>query len=164
MKTPFYICWIPLFLFFTACNDSKAPSDTKMETKSTSAKTAAKPAANSKQNAWNYVHDPEKPYAILDHQLPMNKKYPNIPQSELGITIVSPDGWEEKEMEFHMGYCDQMMASVADQIRSEVFCACFLEKIQYYYEPIYFKDAYEDQSRWNQYCYAKAAKAKEDGK
>lgn len=157
-----------LILFcLMACNPKSSSSSTGDQEKMT--KKTVQPKSNDSQatmpkkksDGWNYVHDPEKPYAILDHELPMNPKYPEIPQSELGITVVKKDGWSESEMTFHESYCGQMMASVADQIDSEVFCKCFLEKIQYYYEPIYFKDAYEDQKRWNQYCYAAAAKAKE---
>jgi len=40
-----------------------------------------------------------------------------------------------------------------DQVK---FCECFLSKIQYYYEPIYVKESYEDQKKWNSYCLQEA--------
>lgn len=137
-------------------NDSKPVAKAKTQTTQKTS-SATKPA----NTEWNYVHDPDKPYAILEHKLPENPKYPGVPQSELGITVVNKDGWKESEMEFHTGYCGDMMVRMADKIDSEVFCQCFLSKIQYYYAPIHFKEAYTDQQRWNQYCYAEAAKAKE---
>jgi len=90
-----------------------------------------------------------------DADLEMNPQYPNIPKSEKGITVVNPNGWEEKTMEFHLGYCAQMVGSL-ENIDAAIFCECFLAKIQYYYEPIYFKEAYQDQTVWNQYCLKKA--------
>jgi len=162
---PLYCLLLLCMMACTPKNGSTASGDRVKTDQEKIKKKTVKPSSKSttkkQTNSWNYVHDNDKPYAILDHELPMNPKHPTIPQSELGITVVKPDGWTESEMTFHEGYCGQMMASVGETIDSEVFCKCFLEKIQYYYEPIYFKDAYEDQKRWNQYCYAEAAKAKE---
>ncbi len=87
-----------------------------------------------------------------------NSKYPHIPVAEKGITVVSPDGWEAKTMEFHQGYCEKMLAKLGETYDASKFCECFLSKIQYYYEPIYFKEAYEDQAKWNQECLAEAEK------
>lgn len=79
-----------------------------------------------------------------------------IPIAEQGITIMFDDGWKKEDMDFHLDYCKQMMAGVKDKINADVFCPCFLDKIQYYYEPIYFKEAYEDQKKWNEACYQAA--------
>jgi len=86
----------------------------------------------------------------------MNPDYSHIPMAEKGITVVLPEGWEENTMEFHIGYCGQMLASLADTYDPAIFCPCFLDKIQYYYEAIYFKEAYQDQEKWNQECLEKA--------
>jgi len=88
----------------------------------------------------------------------MNPKYPHIPQAELGITVVSEDGWDAKTLEFHLGYCEKMMASLNEEYETSVFCDCFVKKIQYYYEPIFFKEAYTDQKTWNQDCLKAASK------
>ena len=88
----------------------------------------------------------------------MHPKYPHIPLAELGITVVSETGWDEKTLEFHLGYCEQMMASLNEEYKTNVFCDCFVKKIQYYYEPVFFKEAYTDQKKWNQDCLKAAAK------
>jgi hypothetical protein len=80
-----------------------------------------------------------------------------IPKAEMGITVVSETGWTEKEMEFQQSYCESMMASLED-IEGYRFCECFLSKIQYYYKPIHFKEAYQDQKKWNEICYQEAMK------
>ncbi len=80
-----------------------------------------------------------------------------ILRSEKGITVVRPDGWTSQEMDFQIGYCAQMMASVTD-IDGLKYCECFLERIQYYYEPIHAREAYDDQSKWNQECYQESMK------
>ena len=79
-----------------------------------------------------------------------------IPIAEQGITIRFDDGWKKEDMDFHLDYCKKTMAGVKDKINADVFCPCFLDKIQYYYEPIYFKEAYEDQKKWNEACYQAA--------
>ncbi|MDA7501685.1 hypothetical protein N8482_00260 [Chitinophagales bacterium] len=101
-------------------------------------------------------------FEILSKALPEHPQHPGIPHAERGITLVTTTGWADQQMEFHQGYCEQMMASMENEIVGSKFCECFLAKIQYYYEPIYFKDAYEDQGLWNRYCYAYAMKAKEE--
>jgi len=80
-----------------------------------------------------------------------------IPKAEKGITIVSETGWSQQEMKFQLSYCGQMMQSQTD-IYGDVFCQCFLEKIQYYYEPIYVREAYTDQTKWNSQCIEKATR------
>jgi len=79
-----------------------------------------------------------------------------IPKAENGITVVSETGWTADQMTFHQDYCQQMMASLEGYDVSK-FCTCFLEKIQYYYQPIHFKEAYTDQQKWNQNCLQDAA-------
>lgn len=78
-----------------------------------------------------------------------------IPKAENGITVVSPNGWETKEMEFQQRYCEDMMANV-NTVNSTLFCSCFLEKIQYYYKPIYAREAFTDQKKWNEACFESA--------
>ena len=78
-------------------------------------------------------------------------------KAEKGITIVNPDGWTTNQMDFQIGYCEQMMGNLED-IDGTTFCECFLDKIQYYYKPIYVRDAYDDQQKWNQQCYEEALK------
>ena len=78
-----------------------------------------------------------------------------ISKAEKGITIVLPDGWSESEMDFQQGYCESMMASL-ENFNGPKFCECFLGRIQYYYKPIHAREAYEDQKKWNEDCYALA--------
>jgi hypothetical protein len=78
-----------------------------------------------------------------------------IRRSALGVTIRFPDGWKKEDMDFQIDYCQQMMASV-EKMDKLKFCTCFLEKVQYYYEPIYVRDSYEHQQPWNQECFAAA--------
>jgi len=74
-----------------------------------------------------------------------------LPKSEKGITIVSKDGWTKDQMDFQQRYCESMFEKLEnyDPVK---FCECFLAKIQYYYEPIYVRESYEDQKKWNTYC------------
>ena len=99
--------------------------------------------------------DKKESTAVEIKQTEINPKYPGIPLAEKGITVVNPQGWETSQMDFHIGYCQQMMSSLED-IDGLKFCECFLNKIQYYYKPIYFKEAYEDQQKWNSECYEAA--------
>lgn len=82
----------------------------------------------------------------------MHPKYDNIPLAELGITVVNPQGWTDDQMNFHLNYCMQMMGQIED-LDPLNFCECFITKIQYYYEPKFFKEAYEDQKAWNGMCF-----------
>lgn len=84
----------------------------------------------------------------------MHPKYPHIPLAEKGISVVNPEGWPTDQFEFHIGYCAQMVS--AQEIDGLTFCDCFLQKIQYYYPPQFFKEAYEDQKKWNTECFLKA--------
>ncbi|MGB0839102.1 MAG: hypothetical protein ACPGXL_03120 [Chitinophagales bacterium] len=68
-----------------------------------------------------------------------------------GITVVNPDGWTTQQMDFQLGYCQDMMGNL-QEIDPLKFCECFLDRIQYYYEPIYAREAYKDQQTWNQEC------------
>jgi len=79
-----------------------------------------------------------------------------IPLAEKGITVVNPNGWTEQNMTFHLDYCAQMLTTIANEYDPTVFCPCFLDKIQYYYEPVYFKEAYADQKKWNEACMLEA--------
>ena len=79
-----------------------------------------------------------------------------ILKAEQGISIHFDNGWAPEDMAFHLDYCKQMMAGLKDKIDADKFCPCFLDKIQYYYEPIYFKEAYTDQKHWNETCYQDA--------
>lgn len=126
MKYLLSICLV-MFLF-AACNSKPAPKE----------ESVAKPEI--KVNA---------------DGLQMNPKYPNVPLAELGITVVNKDGWTTQQMDFHMDYCGQMMGSLKE-LDAQIFCECFLTKIQYYYEPRFFKEAYEDQQAWNRLCYETA--------
>ena len=76
-------------------------------------------------------------------------------KAEKGITVVLPDGWKESEMDFQQGYCESMMESL-ENFNGTKFCECFLGRIQYYYKPIHAREAYEDQKKWNEECYALA--------
>lgn len=78
-----------------------------------------------------------------------------IRKAQQGITIANPNGWKTEDLTFHQSYCEQMMASI-DTINATKFCSCFLDKIQYYYQPIFFKEAYEDQVLWNTECFKEA--------
>lgn len=95
-----------------------------------------------------------------ENELPKRTDYPHIPVAEKNITMTDKDGWEEGTFDFHLGYCQQMMASIEDSVDIAVFCECFVSKIQYYYPPAFFKEAYEDQVKWNQLCYKKGYEAK----
>lgn len=78
-----------------------------------------------------------------------------LPKSEKGITVVSKDGWTKDQMDFQQRYCESMFEKLEnyDPVR---FCECFLNKIQYYYDPIYVRESYEDQKKWNSYCLQEA--------
>ncbi|MCB0516028.1 MAG: hypothetical protein KDD49_08180 [Bacteroidetes bacterium] len=128
MKTP-KLLFIVSILFVLACTNPQ----------NTEEKTAQKPVENTSA-------EPST-----------NPKYPNIPLAEKGITVVNPEGWKKETMEFHLNYCAEMLQKL-DNVDAAKFCECFLSKIQYYYDPIYFKEAYEDQSKWNQECLAAASK------
>jgi len=80
-----------------------------------------------------------------------------IPKSEKGITIVSKDGWTKDQMDFQQRYCESMFENLAKEYDASKFCVCFLDKIQYYYDPIYVREAYEDQKKWNSYCLNEAS-------
>ncbi len=97
-----------------------------------------------------------------DDELKMHPDYPDIPLAEKGITLVNKNGWDEGTLDFHQGYCQQMMSSIEDSVDTYVFCNCFLTKIQYYYPPTFFKEAYEDQVLWNQMCYRNGYFAKKE--
>ncbi len=77
-------------------------------------------------------------------------------KAEKGVTVVNQTGWTNEQMGFQQDYCEQSVASVAEVIHPAKFCSCFLSKIQYYYNPIFIKEAYADQQMWNQMCYEEA--------
>jgi len=79
-----------------------------------------------------------------------------LPKSEKGITVVSKDGWTKDQMDFQQRYCESMFEKL-ENYDAEKFCICFLDKIQYYYDPIYVRESYEDQKKWNSYCLQEAA-------
>jgi len=99
------------------------------------------------------VNEPSKQALVNKDGLKMNPKHPHIPQSDLGITVVNETGWDTSTFDFHLNYCQQMMREMSGSMNTAVFCECFLSKIQYYYPPVHFKEAYEDQKTWNQFCY-----------
>ncbi len=78
-----------------------------------------------------------------------------IPVAEKGITVVRKDGWTTDEMDFQIGYCVSTVSNLSN-LNGVQFCECFLGKIQYYYEPRFSKEAYEDQAKWNQECFEAA--------
>ncbi len=80
-----------------------------------------------------------------------------VPKSEKGITIVSKDGWTKDQMDFQQRYCESMFENLGKEYDAIKFCMCFLDKVQYYYDPIYVREAYEDQKKWNSYCLNEAA-------
>lgn len=137
MKRLTYICILLVSIScFFACNSSKEQAQT---------------ANNSQTTATTTVN-------ATSGDLPMNPKYPHIPLADKGITVVSPDGWDDKTLEFHLGYCEQMLGSLNEKYYADKFCECFISKIQYYYEPIFFKEAYEDQTKWNTLCLEESAR------
>ena len=75
-----------------------------------------------------------------------------VRRSAMGVTSRFPDGWQKTDMDFHIDYCKQMMAK-AEGVDPDKFCRCFLDKVQYYYEPIYVRDSYEYQQHWNKECF-----------
>ncbi len=79
-----------------------------------------------------------------------------IPKAEKGITVVRPDGWTDQEMDFQIGYCVSTVSNLTN-LNGLQFCECFLSKIQYYYEPRFSKEAYQDQAQWNQECFEAAS-------
>jgi len=102
---------------------------------------------SSTTNQTTEATSPEKPKMHPDH--------PNIPLAEKGITVVNPTGWEQSQMDFHIDYCMQTLSKV-ENTDPLVFCECFLSKIQYYYKPIFVKEAYTDQTKWNSECLSQA--------
>jgi len=98
--------------------------------------------ANEKKSESNATNT-EVPKVVLNKD--------GLPKAEKGITVVSPTGWTKEQMEFQQRYCESMFGELEgyDPVN---FCLCFLDKVQYYYEPIYVREAYEDQKKWNSYC------------
>ena len=80
-----------------------------------------------------------------------------IEVAEMGFTVVNPNGWTNDQMDFQIRYCESMFESV-ETMDGTIFCPCFLDKIQYYYEPRFVRDAYSDQKKWNEECTEKASK------
>lgn len=75
-----------------------------------------------------------------------------FPLPDLGITVVNPEGWSEDQMNFQQNYCLTMFEKLEGEYDSEKFCLCFLDKVQYYYKPVYIFEAFDDQKTWNSYC------------
>jgi len=84
----------------------------------------------------------------------LRNKY-SIEKAEKGVTIVNVDGWTDDQMTFQLSYCEGMFKNITEY-NSAKFCVCFLNKVQYYYEPIYIKEAYQDQKKWNTICLEQA--------
>lgn len=124
-----------LVTFFACGNQTSAPS------KEESGKTTAAESASS--GVKSVVEGGESFFVTSNGT--------KIPKAEKGITIVSETGWTKQEMDFQISYCGQMMQNQKD-INGDVFCKCFLDKIQYFYEPIYASEAYTDQVKWNSQC------------
>lgn len=125
-----------LFFLFSACGNGK----------SNSGNTTSPPAVSENKT----VIENGEEYIIT-------KSGKKIPKAEKGITIVSETGWSAKDMEFHLQYCQEMLQGNTD-VDALAFCKCFLEKIQYYYQPIYLREAYDDQIKWNAACIEAAQK------
>lgn len=125
-----------LLLIFTACGNGKNNSG---KTTSPASATENKTVT---ENGEEYI---------------ITKSGKKIPKAEKGITIVSETGWSAKDMEFHLQYCQEMLQG-NDDVDALKFCNCFLEKIQYYYQPIYLREAYDDQIKWNAACIEAAQK------
>lgn len=147
MKTEFTMKKLIYCLFFTLSITLSCTQGTqqKMPSNSTNTNTNTNTKPNSQANSKQ-----------AGEKSKMHPKYPHIPIAEKGITVTNPDGWDKQTMDFHIGYCAQMLSSLSETYNPTVFCPCFLDKIQYYYEAIYFKEAYEDQEAWNQECLEEA--------
>ncbi len=148
MKFPTYyyiMACLLICLSLTACQQ-KADTTTSEKTTTTA----------STKKGDNKVKSPEV-IEEAGYKYVMTKTGRKVRKAEKGITVVNPDGWKASEMDFHQGYCEQMVGSLED-IDGTQFCKCFLDKIQYYYAPIHFREAYEDQTSWNQECYGEAEK------
>ena len=78
-----------------------------------------------------------------------------LPKPEKGITVVNKNGWTKDQREFQQRYCETMFEQV-EGYDAYKFCNCFLDKVQYYYEPIYIREAYDDQKKWNSLCLEEA--------
>jgi len=135
-------CLLFFLLINTACNQAADTTTNTNDTKSTIT-TKSTPTSTTK-----------KAIEGKTVTLPTGEV---ISEAEKGITIVSEKGWTKAEMDFQQGYCEQTMASLED-IDGMKFCECFLGKIQYFYKPIYAREAYEDQQKWNSECYQEAQK------
>ncbi len=130
MKTIFQLAILVLLVLGISCNQGQEKADTN------------KKPATSQQNNNDFV---------------TTSTGRKVPKSEKGITVANPDGWEDKQMEFQQRYCESMMENI-EGLEGWKFCECFLDKIQYYYKPIHFKEAYDDQQKWNSECYQEAQK------
>ena len=112
---------------------------------------------NARKNGW--VKPPSTTVKIVktegDYAITETGK--KLPAAEKSITPISETGWRKEDMDFHQKYCEQMMQSI-ETIKAKEFCTCFLSKIQYYYEPVYFNEAYKDQQKWNAECFKNASK------
>jgi len=88
-------------------------------------------------------------------ELKFNKN--GVPLPDLGITVVNPEGWTEDQMNFQQNYCLTMFEKLEGEYDPDKFCLCFLDKVQYYYKPVYIFEAFEDQKTWNSFCLKESA-------
>lgn len=146
---------IKTILLLTFINACQSPSPDSSNTPKQTAPTAT--AANANSNQGNAVGTSEIGEPLYEKDYETTKSGKRVRRSAMGVTIRFPDGWKKEDMDFQIDYCKQTMASV-QTIDSQKFCTCFLEKVQYYYEPIYVRDSYEHQQHWNQECFAAAQK------
>lgn len=112
---------------------------------------------NARKNAWVKPTPTTVKIVKTEGDYAITESGKKIPAAEKSITPISETGWKKEDMEFHQKYCEQMMQSI-ETIKPKEFCTCFLSKIQYYYEPIYFNEAYKDQQKWNAECFKNASK------
>ncbi len=167
---PIILSFIIFFLLgsFTQCSSKHKQSNNTSPTTSNETKTSTPAVANTTPPATKAENSPEneeEQEEDLTLQYTKTNTGIEIPKSDNGITIVNHEGWNESQMDFQQGYCEQMMAKM-ERIDGPEFCRCFLAKVQYYYEPIYIRDAYDDQQTFNKYCFrhAEQYKAEQEAK
>ena len=80
----------------------------------------------------------------------MHPKYPNIPYTTTFEGNVYPEGWSDNTKKRFEGDCREWISPYTHD--RSIFCDCFLDKIQYYYEPIYMDEAFTEQGRWYKEC------------
>lgn len=59
--------------------------------------------------------------------------------------------WTDKDMEFQVSYCLEIMSAVED-LEQPQYCECFLNKAKYYYKTVEILHAYRQEQDFSRAC------------